>query len=79
MYEVINESYPALETYLCYRCGFHADTILMEQHELYAAYQELFIHSNGWLVPEKLPPTKMQQPKRTPSEGNTTIILVGYC
>jgi hypothetical protein len=45
MYYVINEDYPRLETYLCYECGFHADSILMGQTSVYQTYQELFIHT----------------------------------
>jgi len=42
MYEVINNDYPRLETYLCFECGFHADTILIRQKRLYQAFQKLF-------------------------------------
>jgi hypothetical protein len=76
MYEVVNEDYPRLETYLCYNCGFHADTVMMQQRSIYQAYQQLFLHSKGLLVPKRLPPTKLQQPKKTPDEDNTTNLLV---
>lgn len=60
MYEILNEDYPNLETYLCYECGFHADTILMKQKHLYQQYQWLFSHSRGVLIPKKFPPTRNQ-------------------
>ena len=47
MYEVIDSEYPRLETYLCYECGFHADSILMEQNSLYKLFQRLFLHSKN--------------------------------
>ena len=42
MISVINQDYPRLDTYLCFECGFHADTILMGQRSLYQGYQRLF-------------------------------------
>jgi hypothetical protein len=54
------EDYANLETYLCYECRFHADTILMQQKCLYQQYQSLFSHSKGVLVPKKVPPTRNQ-------------------
>jgi len=68
MYQVENADYPSLDTYLCYECGFSANTTMMEQKSLYQAYQNLFMHSNGWLVPKKLPPTKPEQPEKTTSD-----------
>lgn len=44
MYQVKNLDYPRLETYLCYECGFHTNTTLMEQRSLYQAYQKLFFN-----------------------------------
>lgn len=75
MYQVINEQYPNLDTYFCYGCGFHADTILIEQKELYQQYQWLYFHTNGALIPKKLPklksknpPTEFQQRNKTPDD-----------
>jgi hypothetical protein len=61
MYEVVNEDYPRLETYLCYECGFHTDSILMEQKRLYQQYQQLFMYSKGLLLSKNL------IPKRSPT------------
>ncbi|HEX7257600.1 MAG TPA: hypothetical protein VF242_06030 [Nitrososphaeraceae archaeon] len=68
MYEVVNEDYPKLETYLCYECGFHADTILMEQKSLYEAYQRLYFRFNDILKPKYLPP-RNQHPFKTPDDS----------
>jgi hypothetical protein len=73
MYEVANEEYPRLEAYLCYRCGFHADTTLMENKNLYQAYQRLFMHSNGILVPKKLPPTKLNNQRKQPDNEQNLL------
>lgn len=69
MYEVIDEEYPRLRTYLCYECGFHADTILMEQKSMYLHYQELFAHFKDVLKPKKLLPPKFQHPDKTPEDS----------
>jgi hypothetical protein len=45
MYNVIDEDYPRLESYLCYECGFHTNTVMIQQKGLYQAYQKLFIHT----------------------------------
>lgn len=47
MYQVVDKNYPRLDTYLCYECGFHADTILIEQRGLYQAFQRLFHNSQN--------------------------------
>lgn len=73
MYNVIDEYYPSLETYLCYDCGFHTNTIIIEQKGLYQAYQKLFIHTKkkfGNLLNLKhfhLPPN-FKHPNGTPRE-----------
>ena len=74
MYDVINEEYPHLEIYMCYECGFNADTVLMEQKTLYLEYQELFAHFKEVLKPRNLPPTRNQQPEKTPSDSTESII-----
>jgi hypothetical protein len=71
MYEVINENYPKLETYQCYECGFHADTILMQQRGLYQSYQSLFMHSKEkGLVKLKLLPKRPTDESLQPNEDN---------
>ncbi len=83
MYQVINEDYPRLEAYLCYECGFHADTILMKQKKLYQAYQQLFLHSKRILVPKKVPapknkelPTESQQRNKTTDDSTEPKIEI---
>jgi hypothetical protein len=78
MYEVLNEDYPNLETYLCYECGFHADTILMQQKALYQQYQWLFSHSNGALIPKKILPTRNQQHFKHGEDSTEPMILILY-
>lgn len=47
MYQVVDKDYPRLDTYLCYECGFYADSILIEQKGLYQAFQRLFYNSKN--------------------------------
>lgn len=58
MYQIVNEDYPKLETYFCYECGFHADTILMSQKNLYQNYQQLYMKYQDVLRPKRLPRLK---------------------
>lgn len=75
IYPILNEQYPNLDTYFCYECGFHADTIFMEQKELYQEYQRLYFHTNGSLIPKKflilkskILLTDFQQRNKTPDD-----------
>jgi hypothetical protein len=72
MYEIVNEDYPNLETYLCYECGFHADTFLMKERGLYQAYQKLYIHAIDVLKPKKLPSRKLSDESRQRDDNETT-------
>jgi hypothetical protein len=45
MYEVLDNDYPSLKTFLCYECGFNYDLTLVEQKSLFQQYQKLFIHT----------------------------------
>jgi hypothetical protein len=45
MYIVLDNDYPGLDTFLCYKCGFNYDLILAEQKSLFQQYQKLFIHT----------------------------------
>ena len=49
---VENEDSPNLETYLCYRCGFHPNRTLMGDRALYVAYQAFFSNYKDILQPE---------------------------
>lgn len=61
MYEVIDDDYPNLESYLCYECGFQTNTVLMNEKGLYHEYQKLFVHAKVMLKPKKIPrPTRNQ-------------------
>jgi hypothetical protein len=70
MYRVINEEYPKLDTYLCYECGFHADTVLMKQKKLFQNYQWLFSHFKNVLVPKKIMPLKRISDESLQSDQN---------
>jgi hypothetical protein len=72
MYEIVNEDHPNLETYLCYECGFHADTVLMKESGLYQAYQKLYIHAIDILKPKKLPSRKLSDESRQRDNNETT-------
>jgi len=51
MYPVEDADSPTLPTYLCYQCGFHPNTVLMEDKVLYLAYQEFFARFKDTLKP----------------------------
>jgi len=63
MYRIVDDDYQRLETYLCYECGFYADTILMSNKSLYQEYQKVFSYSGDILKLKKLP--------KPSTEGNT--------
>ena len=84
MYQVINEDYPRLETYLCFECGFHADKILIKQKGLYQAFQRLFHNSkNQELLKLKryklLSAEKLQLDNFHPSADKDTEPYVWFC
>jgi hypothetical protein len=51
MYPVEDADAPSVATYLCYRCGFHPNTVLMEDEALYLAYQAFYTRFKGVLKP----------------------------
>lgn len=43
LYEVVNDEYPKLDSYLCYAGGFQTNTVLMNEKGLYHEYQKLLV------------------------------------
>jgi hypothetical protein len=79
MYEVINNDYPKLDTFLCYECGFYYNTILKEQKGLYNQYEQLFIHCKEKGIHMSLKnfsPPKNKHPFSTPDDETEPIIIV---
>jgi hypothetical protein len=83
MYEVVNNNYPSLETFLCYECGFNYNLTLFEQKSLFHQYQKLFIYSKEkgittsirHLVPKNNSPTEFQQRNKITDDETEPIIL----
>lgn len=52
MHPVEDADAPRLSTYLCYGCGFHPNTTLMEDEALYVAYQNFYACFKETLKPK---------------------------
>jgi hypothetical protein len=72
MYKVIDPEYPKLDVYLCYICGFHADSILIDQKKMYQIYQQLYARNSDLLKPKKLFEPRLRQPKKTTKDNTTS-------
>jgi hypothetical protein len=82
MYEVVDDDYPNLEAFLCYRCGFQTNIVLMNEKGLYHEYQKLYLHATEILKPKKLPKirknqttTEFQQRDKTPDDSTEPNVL----
>jgi hypothetical protein len=78
MFQVINNDYPNLDTYLCYECGFHYDLILAKQKSLFQSYQQLFMYCKDKGIDmsmKNFSPPKNKHPFSTP-EGETEPLIV---
>jgi hypothetical protein len=51
MYPVADADFPELPTFLCQRCGFHPNTVLMEDARLYLAYARFYARFRRFLEP----------------------------
>lgn len=52
MFPIEDEEVPHLPTFLCYDCGSHPNTVLMEDELLYLAYQGFYARFRDILKPK---------------------------
>lgn len=56
MYKVFDKRFPHLTMFLCYRCGFNPNTVIMEDASFYQIYQQFYANFKGILKPKRLLP-----------------------
>ena len=66
MYPIEDEDAPTLPTWACCRCGFHPNSVLMEDEGLYRAYQAFYFRFQPFLMPEI---------RRMVTGGKSTLVL----